>query len=264
MVCGQASDSHGHVTTPLGWGTERRRTLLGQPSAGPEVGATEFFRGSTFVELSWFRRPGAGHGTGEEGGTLNLCYNAVDLRVVRGEANEPAVLDGEKTVSCAVLLEQIASLAGAMRALGVEPASVVGVLLDDPADRLLMLLACFRLGAVHVELSEASPTSEIDRHRPHLVATSRQLVYTGHVPAACLVRGVMPDDDRRELDWDIAVKAGRTDPAPCAALAPGSTAYVVDGVAVPIEDALQDDSWAGRVCATLCAGQTIDLTGDLA
>lgn len=216
------------------------------------------------MELSWFRRPGAGHGTGEEGGTLNLCYNLVDLRVVRGEANEPAVLDGETTISCAVLLEQIASLAGAMRALGVEPASVVGVLLDDPADRLLMLLACFRLGAVHVELSEASAAAEIDQYRPHVVATSHPLAYADHAPAACLVRGIASEDDSRDLDWDIAVKAGRTDPAPCAALAPGSTAYVVGGVAVPILAAVKDDAWAGRVCATLCAGQTVDLTGDLA
>jgi non-ribosomal peptide synthetase component F len=212
------------------------------------------------VELSWFRRPG----TGEEGGTLNLCYNAVDLHVVKGLANEPAVLDGGDTVSFAVVLEQIASLAGAMRALGVEPSSVVGVLLDDPADRLLMLLACLRLGAVHVALAEASPTSEIDRHRPHLVATSRPLAYAEHSPAACLVRGIASEDESRDLDWDIAVKAGRTDPAPCAALAPGSAAYVVGGVAVPIAEAVTDDSWAGRVCATLCAGQTIDLTGDRA
>ena len=212
------------------------------------------------MELSWFRRPG----TGGEGGTLNLCYNAVDLHVVKGLANEPAVLDGEQPVSFAVLLEQIAALAGAMRALGVEPESVVGVLLDDPSDRLLMLLACLRLGAVHVELSEVSPGIEIDRHQPHLVATSRPLVYADHAPAACLVRGIASEDDSRDLDWDIAVKAGRTDPAPCAALAPGSTAYVVAGTAVPIAAAVEDRSWAGRACATLCAGQTIDLTGDLA
>jgi len=211
------------------------------------------------VELSWFRRPGAG-----EPGTLNLCYNAVDLQVVRGAAKTPAVRDAETAVSFEVLLERIASLAGAMRALGVGPESVVGVLLDDPADRLLMLLACLRLGAEHVELAEASVTSEVDQHRPYLVATSRPLEYADHLPAACLVRGVPAEDDSRDLDWDIAVKAGRTDPAPCAALAPGSTAYVVAGVAVPIVAVVEDDSWAGRACATLCAGQTIDLTGDLA
>lgn len=227
--------------------------------AGRSRAQPSFSRETPFVEVSWFRRPGAG-----QPGTLNLCYNAVDLRVVRGAANAPAVIDGQATISFAVLLEQIASLAGAMRALGVEPESVVGVLLDDPADRLLMLLACLRLGAVHVEFSDPSPGSEIDQHRPHLVATSRPLEYSRHVPAACLVRKTASQDGSRDLDWDIAVKAGRTDPAPCAALAPGSTAYVVAGVAVPIAAALEDDSWAGRACATLCAGQTIDLTGDRA
>jgi non-ribosomal peptide synthetase component F len=213
------------------------------------------------VELSWFRRPGTGDDTRQQG-TLNLCYNAVDLQVVRGQALAPAVRDGEATVSFEVLLERIASLAGAMRSLGVVPESVVGVLLDDPADRLVMLLACLRLGAIQVELYDRNP--EIDLHRPHLVATSRPISYAGHVPAACVVRGIAPEDDSRDVDWDIAVKAGRTDPAPCAALAPGSTAYVMGGVAVPIAAAVDDDSWAGRVCATLCAGQTIDLIGDLA
>lgn len=208
------------------------------------------------MELSWFRRPGAG-----EPGTVNLCYNAVDLHVVRGAANAPAV-HGETTVSYAALLEQIASLGGAMRALGVGPESVVGVLLEDPFDRVLMLLACLRLGAVHVELSD--PGAEIDGYRPHLVATSRPLTYAGHVPAACLVRGVPPDDDGRDLDWDLAVKAGRTDPAPCAALAPGSTAYVLDGVEVPVQAVVEDGSWAGRLCVTLCSGQSVDLTGDFA
>ena len=212
------------------------------------------------MELSWFRRPG----TGGEGGTLNLCYNLVDIHVVRGQASEPALLDEGSATSFEVLLERVAALAGAMRALGVAPGSGVGVLLDDPTDRVQMLLACLRLGAVHVELTESAATEEIDRHQPQLVATSRRLNYTGHVPASCLLRGVPAEDDTRDLDWEIAARAGRTDPAPCAELAPGSTAYVVDGVEVSIAAAGEDPSWVGRVCGTLNAGQPIDLTGDLA
>jgi propionyl-CoA synthetase len=262
VVCGQAKDSHGHVTLlSIGARTDAVR-FSGNHLPGVRPGATEFPKGSTFVELSWFRRPGAGHGPGAEEGTLNLCYNAVDLPVVRGFASAPALRDGDEELSFEVLLEQVAALAGAMRALGIGPESVVGVLLDDPTDRILMLLACLRLGAVHVELVE--PAGDIDRHRPHLVATSRPLAYADHVPAASLVRGIPTEDDHRDLDWEIAARAGRTDPAPCAALAPGSTAYVFVGTEVSIVAAVEDDSWAGRTCATLCAGQTIDLTGDLA
>jgi non-ribosomal peptide synthetase component F len=210
------------------------------------------------VELSWFRQPGADHP-----GTLNLCYNAVDLQVVRGVADAPAVRSGAEELSFEVLLEQVAALAGAMRALGAGPETAVGVLLDDPTDRILLLLACLRLGAVHVELSASGAASEVDRHRPHLVATSRPLEYAAHAPAACLVRGVPVQDDRRDVDWEIATKAGRTDPAPCAELSPGSTAYVVAGREVTIAAATEDSSWAGRVCATLGAGRTMDVAVDL-
>jgi non-ribosomal peptide synthetase component F len=211
------------------------------------------------VELSWFRRPGAG-----QPGTLNLCYNVVDIHVVKGLAAAPALRDGATELSFEVLLERVAALGGAMRALGIGPESVVGVLLHGPTDRVLMLLACLRLGAVHVELADSGAPDEVGRHRPDLVATSRPLTFAGHVPAACLVRGIPTEDDQRDLDWEIAVRAGRTDPAPCAELAPGTTAYVVGGVEVAIAEAVEDDSWAGRLCATLGAGRTIDLTEDLA
>jgi non-ribosomal peptide synthetase component E (peptide arylation enzyme) len=185
-----------------------------------------FDREGACVELSWFRRPG------EAGaGTLNLCFNAVDRHVVHGAATETAVRDGATTLDFARLLQDVAALAGTMRNLGVAPGAAVGVALDDDLERLLVLLACLRLGAVYVE-------GDLTPRETHLVVE----------PGA-----VQP-----------AVRAGRTDPAPCAELAPGTTAYVLDGEAVLLADAADHPSWAGRVCATLCAAQPLDLTGDRA
>lgn len=178
------------------------------------------------MELSWFRQPG------EAGaGTLNLCFNAVDRHVVRGAATEPAVRHDTATLDYATLLADVAALAGTMRRLGVIEGTGVGVALDEDVDRLLVLLACLRVGAVYVE-------GDLSARATHLV------VEPGMV--------------------DPAVRAGRADPAACTELAPGTPAYVVDGEVVPLAGAADHPSWAGRVCATLCAAQLLDLTGDRA
>ena len=42
------------------------------------------------MEVTWFRPPG-----GDDPGTLNACYNALDIHVIRGRADDDAVsLDG--------------------------------------------------------------------------------------------------------------------------------------------------------------------------
>jgi non-ribosomal peptide synthetase component F len=176
------------------------------------------------VELTWFRRPGA-----DDPGTLNLCFNAVDLQVVRGGATEPAVRTPERELDFATLLELAASLGGVLVSLGVAPGSRVGVRREDPFDRLLLLLACLRLGGVYVDPPAADVTLEVTA----------------------------------EHDLVAAVRAGRNDPAACAVLAPGDAAYVLDGSVVTLADALGDDSWAGRALTALCAGRAVDLTVDL-
>lgn len=201
------------------------------------------------MELSWFRRPGE---TG--GGTLNACFNAVDRHVVRGAADHPAVRGDTGEVDFATLLEQVGALAGVLRGFAVDAGTPVAAALDDPRDRLLFLLACLRLGAVHAELSD--PAAAV----PFLVASSRP-VPDGLAPTATLLRGVPVTDAERELDWDVALRMGRTDPAACADVPAAATAYVVDGAPVALVDAATHDSWPGRALATLCAGQALDLTG---
>ena len=99
------------------------------------------------MQLSWFRKPGPG-----EPGSLNLCYNALDRHVIRGQAADAALITADSTRDFATLLQQVAELAGALAALGVKPGDQVGTRLADPADALLANLACDRLGAVHGEV----------------------------------------------------------------------------------------------------------------
>lgn len=202
------------------------------------------------MTLAWFRQPG-----GDDPGSLNLAYNAVDLPVIRGLAGEPAVL-GEQPLDFAGLLEIVGAVAGAFRGLGLGPGQQIGVALDDPHTDLIVFLAAARLGAIYADLPRASA--------PHLVVTDRQLDFTGgftgdftgHAPAGVVLVGVDPVDETRDLSWEIAVKAGRTDPAGCEPVTPGTTAYVLDE-AVPVTPEPADDR-LGRMIATLAAGKPVD------
>ncbi len=170
------------------------------------------------MELSWFKQP-----ADDDPGSLNLCYNALDRHVVHGRAGKPAVHAG-KAIDFATLVEQAASLAGSMRGLGVGPGVPVAADLDESLDRLLVLLAALRLGAVYVEGDRAGFDLAL-------------VAEPGSVPAA--------------------VKAGRLEPEPCEPLSPLSTAYVVDGAHVALKDALDHNSWIGVTLTTLAEGGSL-------
>jgi len=126
-------------------------------------------------------------------------------------------------------VEQAASLAGSMRGLGVGPGVPVAADLEDEVDRLLVFLAALRLGAVYVEGDRSG-------HEPHLVAEPGSV--------------------------QLAVKAGRNEPAPCEPLPPDATAYVVDGEPVALAHAVAHPSWMGEALATLCDGSSLVLGAD--
>ncbi len=207
------------------------------------------------MQITWFRQP-----AGDDPGSLNLCFHAVDIAVIRGAALDPAVRHPGGELDYATLLERLAALAGAMRGLGVVPGAPVGVLLDDPVDELLTVLATARLGAVVVALDPEDPAPLLAAHRPTLVVTSRRLDLSDHAPAAVLLHGPEVEVETRDLAWDMALRAGRTDPAPCAPVAPGDPAYVgVDTVAVI--DVPGHDSLLGRAVSALADRVPVDLTG---
>ena len=207
------------------------------------------------MQITWFRPP-----AGDDPGSLNLCFHAVDIAVIRGAATEPAVHHAGGGLDYATLLERVAALAGAMRGLGVVPAAPVGVLLDDPLDELLAVLAVARLGAVVVALDPDDPSTGLVAHRPQLVATSRRLDLSGHEPAACLLQGPEVEVDTRDLAWDHALRAGRTDPAPCAPVSPADPAYV-GSEELTVIDVPGHGSLFGRAVASLADRAPVDLVG---
>ena len=141
--------------------------------------------------LTWFRPP-----TDDHPGILNACYNALDIHVVRGRADHVAAdLDGSER-TFAWLLTEVAACAGVLRAFGVDVGDQVVLGSVPQGAGVVAVLAAARVGAL-VQYDDTPG------------AAGKVAVRGGSDGIAFAVDG----DD---LPWDVAMRAGRTDPAGCA------------------------------------------------
>lgn len=188
----------------------------------------------------WFTRPSSA-----SAGTLNLAYDALDRHVVRGLADEPALLHpfgpaGVRTFySYADLLERVAQLGGGLRELGVRPGRSVVLALPLVPELVIGLLACARVGAVAVPLTDDAPgavrrlghAAELDRPAVVVVDAARQaavaavLAEAGRTPDYQVVlrpeTGTL-DPAVGDLDFAVVMRPGAFEPAVCAELPPDS------------------------------------------
>ena len=88
-------------------------------------------------------------------GMVNTCWNAVDRHVKAGHGDRVAIIhDSPVTgtthkITYAELQTRVASLAGALRAQGVEKGDRVIIYMPMVPEALEAMLACARLGAIH-------------------------------------------------------------------------------------------------------------------
>ena len=86
---------------------------------------------------------------------VNACWNAVDRHVEAGRGAQVAIMHDSpithstKGITYAELQTRVASLAGALRAKGVEKGDRVIIYMPMIAEALEAMLACARLGAIH-------------------------------------------------------------------------------------------------------------------
>ncbi|MCW5943695.1 MAG: acetate--CoA ligase [Fimbriimonadaceae bacterium] len=88
------------------------------------------------------------------GGKLNACHNCLDRHVANGLGGKRAIVwegepGDERTLTYAQLLEEVARLANALKALGVGKGDRVCVYLPMVPELAMTMLACARIGATH-------------------------------------------------------------------------------------------------------------------
>jgi propionyl-CoA synthetase len=190
--------------------------------------------------------------------TLNTCFNALDRHVVRGNGDRLALVHDSPVTGTRAsftyteLLEQTAAFAGALRGFGVEAGDRVVVYMPMIPEAVVAMLACARIGAVHSVVFGGFAPNElavrIDDARPKVVLTAscgiepsrvvaykpivdRALELAEHQPDAVVVKQRPQAEAEmrrpRDVDWDLALAAGRTDPAGCVEVRATDPLYVL-------------------------------------
>lgn len=194
------------------------------------------------TDLTWFRAPGA-----DRPGTTNLCYHALDRRVINGEASAPALRTAAREYDVASVLEEVGALAGVMRGFDLKPGQAVAIGLGDPLVRALAVLATLRLGGIVSDTTDGAA----------MVLTDGSLAPVERVPA--LLHGPASQDPVWQLEWEFALTAGRTDPAPVVDVAGDAPALRLAGRTVLTRDVLADETEPARLVGALGAGEPVTL-----
>ncbi len=191
-----------------------------------------------------------------QGGMLNTCYNAIDRHVENGRGEQAALIydspvtDTTQTFSYAEMQDQVAHLAGALQAQGVEKGDRVLVYMPMIPQAVIGMLACARIGAVHSVVFGGFAAKElatrIEDAKPKMVLSascgievSRVIEYkplldeaielSSHKPEKTLIFARPQAEAKmiegRDLDWVAACEAA--DPAACVSVAATDPLYIL-------------------------------------
>ncbi|MCA9566917.1 MAG: AMP-binding protein, partial [Myxococcales bacterium] len=208
--------------------------------------------------LAWTRPPSTalerhpdGSWTWFPDGEINVCALALDHHVEHGRADQTALIydspvtGAKRTFTYRQLRDEVARLAGALRALGVGRGDRVVVYMPMVPEAAMAMLACARLGAVHsvvfggfappelaTRIDDATPRAlltascgiEGSRVIPYLPLVREALAHAAHPPAHVVVleRPEAPVQlDGDELDWHTLVRTAQpAEPVPVGSAEP--------------------------------------------
>jgi propionyl-CoA synthetase len=190
------------------------------------------------------------------GGELNTCYNALDLHVEQGRAEQAALIydspvtDTVRTFSYKELRDDVARFAGCLAAQGVRKGDRVVIYMPMVPQTVVAMLACARLGAVHsvvfggfaanelaVRIDDARPKVivsascgiEVARVIPYKPLLDEAIRLAKHKPEKCIIlQRPMEHADLvapRDLDWDEAMETAR--PHDCVPVAATDPLYIL-------------------------------------
>ena len=186
---------------------------------------------------------------------VNTCYNAVDRHVENGHGTRVAIIHDSPITGTVhkltyrELQERVASLAGALRAKGIEKGDRVIIYMPMVPEAIEAMLACARIGAIHsvvfggfaanelaVRIDDATPKAIIAAScglEPNRVVHYKPLVdgaieLATHKPEFCVILQREQEVAKlgaRDVDWH-GFQAGVT-PAECLPVEGNHPAYIL-------------------------------------
>jgi propionyl-CoA synthetase len=190
------------------------------------------------------------------GGVLNTCYNALDVHVAGGRAEQPALIYDSpvtgtvRTYTYRALLDEVARFAGALVESGVGKGDRVIIYMPMVPEAVIAMLACARIGAIHsVVFGGFAPhelAARIDHAKPKLIVSASCGIEPGRVvpykplldqaiaiaaakPYRCVIvqRPEQPADlvAGRDVLWSELMANAR--PAPCVPVSATDPLYIL-------------------------------------
>ncbi len=162
------------------------------------IGDPEAFWGAVAEDVHWYKRWDAVLDDSNKpfyrwftGARLNTCYNALDVHVENGRADQAALIydspvtDTIKTFSYRELRDKVAKFAGVLAAQGVAKGDRVIIYMPMIPQAVVAMLACARLGAVHSVVFGGFASNElavrIDDARPKVIVSASCGIEPGRI-----------------------------------------------------------------------------------
>jgi len=158
----------------------------------------EKFWGSAAEHIHWYKKwdkvlddSNAPYYRWFTGGELNTCYNALDVHVENGRADQAALIydspitDTQRTYTYRELRDEVARFAGMLAEKGVKKGDRVIIYLPMIPEAAISMLACARLGAVHSVVFGGFAANElavrIDDAQPKVIVTASCGIEPGRI-----------------------------------------------------------------------------------
>ena len=113
---------------------------------------------------------------------VNSCYNALDVHVENGRAEQPALIydspvtDTVRKYTYRELRDEVAQLAGVLVGMGVEKGDRVIIYMPMVPEAAMAMLACARIGAIHSVVFGGFAANElatrIDDAKPKVIVSA--------------------------------------------------------------------------------------------
>ena len=187
---------------------------------------------------------------------VNTCWNAVDRHIENGRGEQTAIIydspitHAKREISYVELRNRVASLAGALRAKGIEKGDRIIIYMPMIPEALEAMLACARLGAVHSVVFGGFASNElavrIDDAKPKAIIASScgmepgRIVHykplldgaielANHKPDFCVIfqreQEVTQLIEGRDYNWHGFQY--KTEPAECVPVSGNDPAYIL-------------------------------------